>query len=153
MSIGVGVVVVALGDDGVLRFLVGRRSETSKRGPGVWALPGGMLEDGETIAQCVHREVREETGLTVEVEAEDEFMDCAIGVSHHYPRENHLTVWAMAYCTGGEPQVMEPTKCQEWRWVTLQEFLDLTPQVGEQVHWAPHRVLKIILPRIGFPLY
>ncbi len=36
-------------------------------GAGLWSVPGGRLEGAETLAQAVAREVREETGLVVEV--------------------------------------------------------------------------------------
>jgi 8-oxo-dGTP diphosphatase len=32
---------------------------------GLWSLPGGRLEPGETAEQCAIREVREETGLSI----------------------------------------------------------------------------------------
>lgn len=44
------------------RILLVRRTDT-----GTWALPGGTMEPGETIARCAEREVREETGLHVTV--------------------------------------------------------------------------------------
>ena len=44
------------------RILLHRRSDNGK-----WALPGGVMELGESLADCVVREVREETGLDVEV--------------------------------------------------------------------------------------
>jgi len=59
--VGVGAVIV----DGAGRvLLVKRRFEPLA---GQWSLPGGAVDVGETLAACVIREMREETGLDVEV--------------------------------------------------------------------------------------
>ncbi|MCD6105953.1 MAG: NUDIX hydrolase [Thermoplasmata archaeon] len=55
--------VSALIRQGDTVLLVKRGAEPGK---GCWALPGGLLELGEDLADAVKREVREETGLLVE---------------------------------------------------------------------------------------
>ena len=57
--VGVGAVVV---HDG--RVLLVRRGNEPLKGH--WTLPGGMLEVGEALTVGTIREVREETGLSVE---------------------------------------------------------------------------------------
>lgn len=50
-------------DDKGLLLLVKRGHEP---GAGLWSLPGGRIEPGETDAEALVREMREETGLKVE---------------------------------------------------------------------------------------
>ncbi len=59
----VGAVVL---DDAGRLLLVRRGREPSR---GLWSLPGGRVEPGETDADAVAREVLEETGLAVDVGA------------------------------------------------------------------------------------
>ena len=47
------------------RVLLGRRRNDP--GVGRWDLPGGFLNEGEEAVAALHREVREETGLEVEI--------------------------------------------------------------------------------------
>jgi len=50
---------VVVNEDGAI--LLHRREDTQR-----WSIPGGAMEPGESIAQTVVREVKEETGLDVE---------------------------------------------------------------------------------------
>lgn len=54
--------VIVIEDDKIL--LVKHRKGSRQ----YWVLPGGRLEYGETFFQCAVREIKEETGLDVEVE-------------------------------------------------------------------------------------
>ncbi len=54
---------VVVDDEG--RVLLVRRANEPSRG--LWSIPGGRVEPGESARECARREVREETGLDVEV--------------------------------------------------------------------------------------
>jgi 8-oxo-dGTP diphosphatase len=49
------------------KILMLRRSPAKDHAPGEWETGSGRLESGETLDEAVHREVREETGLQVEI--------------------------------------------------------------------------------------
>ena len=57
--------VGAIVTDGEGRLLMIKRGH--EPGAGLWSIPGGRIEPGETDVEAVVREMTEETGLTVQV--------------------------------------------------------------------------------------
>lgn len=48
-------------------YLLTKRNDPGRFVHETWQVPGGGLEFGETIKQCLHREVKEETGVEVKI--------------------------------------------------------------------------------------
>src|SRR4051812_19038939 len=109
INIGVGVIIVH--ND---RVLLGKR--ISPLGHGTWGPPGGLLEFGETFEACAQREVLEETGLAV-----GDIHQGPTTNDMHNPQKQGITVFMFAEYTGGEPKVMEPSKCESWKWFSVDE--------------------------------
>jgi 8-oxo-dGTP diphosphatase len=106
----VGAVIV---EDG--RILLVKRS----RGPyaGSWAVPAGRHRRGETMEEAVRREVREETGLIVEV-GDPVWVGDIIGEGYHY-----AVVDFAAFAVGGELSAGDDAA--EARWIPIAEVRDL----------------------------
>jgi len=79
-QVAVGAVVLAE-RDGRTCVLMIRRAQPPALGR--WTLPGGRVERGETLADALVREMREETGLEVNVGALVEVVDL-IDAQVHY---------------------------------------------------------------------
>ncbi|WP_421656205.1 A/G-specific adenine glycosylase [Leptothermofonsia sp. ETS-13] len=94
------------------QILIDRRRQSGLLG-GLWEFPGGKLEPGETVEDCIQREIREELGIEIQVG------DRLITVEHTYSHF-HVTL-NVHHCRhiSGEPQ---PIECDEVRWVTLVEL-------------------------------
>ncbi len=97
-------------DDG--RLLIAQRPADGMLG-GLWEFPGGKREPGETLPDCLRREIQEELGIEIEVGAQ-------IGTVRHAYTHLRITLYAFA-CTylGGEPQKIG---CADWTWTTLDDL-------------------------------
>lgn len=100
------------------QVLLGLRK--SSHGTGEWCFPGGHLEFGETICQTAKRETKEETGLSVTnckvISVADEMRYLKSDGKHY------LNVGIKADCKKGTPKVMEPKKCEKWKWFNLNKL-------------------------------
>lgn len=85
-----------------------------------WSLPKGHLEPGETHRGAARREVREETGL--EVDLGDE-LPCVRYVDGR-GRPKRVRYWLMT--PGSGSSTFQPTdEVDEWRWCSLVAARDL----------------------------
>ncbi|MGQ0732620.1 MAG: NUDIX hydrolase [Acidobacteriota bacterium] len=110
--VGVGAVIV---QDG--KALIVKRAHDPRRGE--WSLPGGHVELGETLVNAVHREMREETGLDVEVGPVVEVFD---RVHHADGRVRYHFVIVDFLCTPAGGVLVPGDDALEAAWVSVEEL-------------------------------
>mmetsp|Transcript_34273 Transcript_34273/g.61837 ORF Transcript_34273/g.61837 Transcript_34273/m.61837 type:complete len:140 (-) Transcript_34273:2438-2857(-) len=109
--VGVGVLVFK-GD----RVLLGKR--LGSLGEGLYALPGGHLEFGESFEDCAIREVEEETGININKSSFVYAINTVFNEKAHY-----ATIFMKTSVTEDtEAQLREPNKCEKWIWSKINEL-------------------------------
>ena len=116
--------------------LLVRRGRAPSRG--VWAVPGGRVELGETLAHATEREVREETGVRVRAGEPVWSFDSVIRDEEGRIAYHYVIVDLLAEYVAGEPRARDDAL--EARWARPGDLSDLTVS-------APTLEL---LERIGF---
>jgi 8-oxo-dGTP diphosphatase len=107
---------------------------------GLFSLPGGVVEAGETLTQAVVREVSEETGIAIEPVALAGFRE-SIARDDADRVERHFVILCFAArWQGGEPVLNE--ELSEARWLDPHELADLptTPGLADIVATAIDRL-------------
>lgn len=99
------------------RLLIAQRPLHGLLG-GLWKLPGGRLEAGESLAECLTRQLRQE--LAIQVEVGELFQ-----VAHHAFTHFRMTLHAFdCRCLGPVPPYAEPQARQvrDWAWASETEL-------------------------------
>ena len=104
-----------------LRLPIVKRAECDTNFPGMWAVPGGHIEPGETIKQAMRRELREETGLQLKSVVR-EFEDL-----RERSKIGHLTVQMnfFANVRSWTSIKLNPKEHSAWMWVKKTEITGL----------------------------
>jgi ADP-ribose pyrophosphatase YjhB (NUDIX family) len=128
--VGVGAVIL----DASARVLLVKRLHPPLEGQ--WSLPGGLVELGESLAEAVVREVREETGLDVEpgpvVEVVDRVQRLADGrIEYHFVIVDYL-------CRSRGGDASSGSDAEAVQWVAPEDLArwDVTPVAIAVVHKA-----------------
>lgn len=115
------------------QILIDRRLPQGVMG-GLWEFPGGKIEPGETIEECIKREIKEELGIEISVG------EHLITIDHTY---THLRVTLMVYhccLIMGIPQTIG---CDEICWVDLDDLEKFTfPEANSQIIAALRREVR-----------
>lgn len=106
-SLGAGVIVT----DAEGRVLLGLHPT------GVWELPGGKVDPGESIEVAAARELAEET--TLEADPDDVEVVAILLDALHEARLTRMTAVAVVRAHRGTPAVAEPDKIDRWEWFAL----------------------------------
>ncbi len=119
----IAVGVVFRGED----LLIDQRPETSMLG-GLWEFPGGKIEEGETPAECVVREVKEEIGIEVEIDSE------LATIEHEY---SHFKITLIAYICRYVSGEVQPLQCADVKWIRPDQLSEYAFPMANQKLFPP----------------
>lgn len=94
------------------RYLIARRKADVHLG-GLWEFPGGKRETGESLEECLRRELREELGIEI---TEPSFYRV---FRHEYPEQSVELHFFRCSVRTGRARALD---CEELRWVAPEEL-------------------------------
>lgn len=80
---------------------------------GLWELPGGKQEAGETLEQCLIREIYEELNFKIQVDKK------LMSIKHRYA---HLEITLHVFSCSVLNGTPEAKGVQNWKWIDLQDI-------------------------------
>jgi mutator protein MutT len=94
------------------RYLLTKRRADAHLG-GLWEFPGGKREPGESLEDCLRRELREELGIEITEPVSFQI------IRHAYPEKTVELHFFRCSIKDGEPLLLG---CEALQWVSLEEL-------------------------------
>lgn len=102
---------------------------------GVWGLPGGNAEPGESLQQVIEREVFEETGLKIENARPFGFGDDPKRETVTFPNDDKAQFFVLNFCTSSFSGTLLPDDDETLRlaWFGITELPDMLPNMRKSI--------------------
>ena len=104
------------------KILLIKRAKEEEVFPEMWGLIGGFMECGETVEECVRREVREEIGIEIK---DIKFVGRYYDKKGRHPTRTDITLLHRAKIKSGTPKVNQPEEIEDVRWFTSEEIKEM----------------------------
>jgi ADP-ribose pyrophosphatase YjhB (NUDIX family) len=104
---------------------------------GMYGLPSGHVEDNETIADGMCREIKEEVGLDI-----DKKNISLVHIMHRKEADIRVDFFFVINSWKGNPMNAEPQKCDDLAWFSLTELpQNIVPYVQEAIEHYQNKLL------------
>jgi 8-oxo-dGTP diphosphatase len=115
--IGVSVGAMIINNEG--NVLLCKRSKHARNEQGQWEIPGGEVEFGEKLTDAIHREMKEELDIDLELIEQLPAVDHIIPAAH----QHWVPTTFLAKLKGNKlPRIMEPLKCDAIGWFPFDDL-------------------------------
>jgi 8-oxo-dGTP diphosphatase len=130
------------------RYLLLRRSEQKDFARGAWECVTGRVDQGEGFETALHREVREELGVEVQIEH-------ILGTTHFFrgdPVSENELVGVIYLCRLPDPtSIRISPEHSEYRWISADQAIELLTTSDLTTQWIKRVILRAETIRAMLP--
>jgi len=137
IKVAADAMVFAKGAEHLQLLLIKRKNDPFK---GMWALPGGFVEDDEELEAAAIRELEEETGLKLPAMKQL----YTFGKVGRDPRGRTISVTYYGFVNAGEHEVKGNDDAAEARWVNVKDITDMAFDHIEVLEFALQELVDLL---------
>lgn len=140
-------IVLTANEAGEASFLITRRTSSLRNHSGQWALPGGRLEEGETVVEAALRETQEEIGLILRP------ADVLGMLDDFATRSGFRMTPVVCWAEPGQQMRPDPVEVEKLYTIPLTQLEKPNVPILEDIPESDRPVLSVPIQMLGHQIY